>query len=247
LALNLQLYGGNYLRYKALDPAMYDVLSLDSVMQYRLDARNYIFKQFKEGRISIDQAASMAEKYIAHPGDRADAIGLVENYANLVQNRVPMMGPLPYMAVWILQMMGTTFGIKAHIGMGNEGVTLIPVTLLILLTGVAFLVRWRPWGDAWLPTGLAAIALFYGIFLMYKVNYEAYLYFKDIVITVAGRYIFPVIGPIYVLSCYYLLRLFRGRNARVALAIAACLIFIGSDFPFFLSRVTPEWFDWALQ
>jgi hypothetical protein len=56
---------------------------------------------------------------------------------------------------------------------------------------------------------------------------------------------FPLMGPVYAVSSLYLMRLFKGDRARLALAAFAVLVLIGSDFPFFLSRVTPEWFDWA--
>jgi hypothetical protein len=56
---------------------------------------------------------------------------------------------------------------------------------------------------------------------------------------------FPVMGPVYAVSSLYLMRLFKGERARLALAAFAVLVLIGSDFPFFLSSVTPEWFDWA--
>jgi hypothetical protein len=190
----------------------------------------------------------MAIAYVNHLGDRSDTIALVEGYAYLENHKEKMFGPFSYSAIWLLQMMGSTFGIKAHLGMLNYGVTFLPLAVLILLTGVAFGVRWRPrpWDMAWLPIYLAAIVVFYGSFLLYF-NYGVYLENRDTGLTVAGRYIFPVIAPIYVLSSYYLLRLFTGRRVRLGIWLAALITFIVSDFPFFLSRVTPAWYDWMLR
>jgi hypothetical protein len=247
LMLNVQLYGGNYLSYKTLNPEMFDVLPLEQALKYRLAARAYVLTQFKEGKISVEKAREMAVAYVKHPGDRRDTIGLVEGYAYLENHKKEMFGPYSYTAIWLLQMMGSTFGIKAHLGMLNYGITFLPLAVLILLTGVAFGVRWRPrpWDKAWLPIYLAAIAAFYGCVLVY-LNYGVYIENRDPGLTVAGRYIFPVIAPIYVLSSYYLLRLFTGRRVRLGIWLAALLIFIVSDFPFFLSRVTPAWYDWTL-
>ncbi|HEY5512178.1 MAG TPA: hypothetical protein VIK40_00910 [Geomonas sp.] len=247
LTLNVQLYGGNYLRYKTMDPEMFMVLPLEQALNYRLAARAYVLNQFKEGKISVQKAKELAVAYVNHPGDRSDTIALVEGYAYLENHREQMMGPLTYVAIWLLQMIGSTFGIKAHLGMLNYGFSFLPLAVLMLLTGVAFATRWRPrdWDTAWLPTYLAVIGAFYGAFLLYF-NYGVYLENRDPGLTVAGRYILPVMGPIYVFSSYYLLLLFKRRNLRLGLFLAAALVFILSDFPFFLSRVTPEWFFWRL-
>jgi hypothetical protein len=214
-------------------------------MEYRLAARNYIFALYKDGHITVEQASEMAAQ-INHPGDRADTINLVRNYANMQQGGGEPVGFSLYTALWIRNMLESTFGIKAHLGIENSGLSFIPITVLILLSGIAFLVRWRPWDYDWLPSSMAGVAVFYGCFLLYKINYPAYLEYNDVIITVAGRYMFPVLGPIYVLFSYYLLRLFRGRNARLAIAAACSLIFIIYDFPFFLSNVTSEWFTFLL-
>ena len=92
-----------------------------------------------------------------------------------------------------------------------------------------------------------AISFSYAAFLLLKINYPNYVDSTDIVLTVAGRYIFPVMGPIYVVSCLYLMRLFKGNKGRIALAAFAGVVLICSDFPFFLSNATPEWFDWTLK
>ena len=244
LALNVHLYGGNYVNYGTFNPPVESVLPLENAMKYRLTARNHIFRLFREGRITVEKAREMALQQITHLGDRQDAITIVENYAYLQQSGFQPMGLLPYTAVWFLQMLSTSFGIKAHIGMANAGLSFIPLFLLILFVLTAYLVRWRPWDFNWLPACLLGISVGYSAFLLYRINYQNYIESKDIVLTVAGRYIFPVMGPVYAVSCLYLMRLFKGEKGRLALAATATLILIVSDFPFFLSQVTPEWYDW---
>jgi hypothetical protein len=246
LLLNIQLYGGNTVQYGTINPAVEAVLPLEKAMKYRLTARNHIFNLFKQGKITIEQAKEMA-KLITHPGDRKDATNIVENYAYRQQAGFKPLGPLPYTAMWILQMLSTSFGIKAHLGMPNHGFSFIPLTVLVLCVLTAYVVRWRPWDLNWIPSSLLGVSVCYAAFLLIKINYPNYLDSTDIVFTVAGRYIFPVMGPVYAVSCLYLMRLFKGDKGRLMLAATAALILITSDFPFFLSRVTPEWYDWTLK
>lgn len=246
LLLNIQLYGGNYLRYQAIIPSIENVLPLEQAMQYRLAARGIILKQFRQGQISLEQAHEMASR-ITHSGDRQDTLTLIDNYAYRQQSGFRPIGPLPYTAIWFLQMLSTSFGIKAHIGMPNHGLSFIPLTVLLLFVITAFVVRWRPWDMDWLPTSLLAVSACYAVFLVVMINYPAYQESTDIVMSVAGRYIFPVMGPVYVLSCLYLLRLFKGEKMRLGLAVFAALALIYSDFPFFLTRVTPEWYAMILS
>lgn len=243
LLLNIQLFGGNYLKYQTISPPVEVVLPLEKAMQHRLTARNHIFNLFKEGKISVEKAKEMAVQ-IKHPGDREDTIGLVENYAYARQSGFKPLGPAPYTAMWILQMLSTSFGIKAHIGMPNHGISFIPLTLLILFVLTAYLVRWRPWDMKWIPTSLLAVAFGYAAFLIIKINYPNYVDSTDIVLTVAGRYIFPIMGPVYAVSCMYLMRLFKGEKGRLALAAFTVLVLVYSDFPLFLTKVTPEWYGW---
>jgi hypothetical protein len=242
LLLNIQLYGGNYFKFGSLFPRMIDIMPIENAMQYRLAARNYIFEQFRQGHISIEKAREMAS-HITHEGDRKDTINLVQHYADMESNGIQLMSPLGYTAFWGVQMLATSYGIKAHIGMPNQRLSFISLSLLLLLTAVAIFARWRPRDNFWMPTYMAVISLFYAFILIYRINYPNYIDSKDIELTVAGRYIFPVIGPIYVTSSYYLMQLFRSRYARLACAICAAVIFVMSDFPFFMSHVTPEWFD----
>lgn len=242
LLLNIQLYGGNYLKYKAISPSAVAVLPLEQAMQHRLTARDRIIDQFILGQISLEQAHEMASQ-ISHPGDRQDTVTLIDNYAYRQQAGFKPIGPLPYTAVWLLQMLSTSFGIKAHIGMPNHGLSFIPLAVLLLFVLAAFVVRWRPWDLAWLPTSLLSVAVCYAAFILFGLNYPNYLDKTDIVMSVAGRYIFPIMGPVYAVSCLYLLRLFKGEKMRLGLAVFAALVLVFSDFPFFLANVTAEWYS----
>jgi hypothetical protein len=241
LSLNVRLYGGNYLHYETLTPDLSDVLSPEIAMQNRLGARTVIFSLFKEGRISKEQALAMTSK-INNPADRVDTIYLILNYEDQKQKGAPVIGPLEYIPVWCRTMLGSIFGILAHISMLNEGPTILPFVTLLVLAGLGILVRWRPRDMDQLPAYLMAISVFYAFVLMYYVNYSSYVAYRSLLIGLQGRYLFPVIGPIYVLASCYLLCLFRGAYARLGVAMATALIFIAFDFPYFLLHATTDWF-----
>jgi len=243
LALNLQLFGGNLLRYHTLQPEMQNVLSRDAAMQNRIEARNMIFEEFKEKRTSKEKALQMTAQ-IRDEGDRGDAIALIENYDDTLKGKgEENLQPLEYVGIWLLNMTGTIYGIKAHIFMPENGPLLYLFLALMLLSGIAFLARWRPREEgAWLSASLATIACFYAAFILYFVNYKVYLDMRMFAMTVTGRYLLPVVGASYVVACLYLLRLFKGEYVRVGVALAVSLLLLASDFPFFLLHATPDWF-----
>jgi hypothetical protein len=242
LALNIQLYGGNYFHYGGLDPEMSKVLSPDKAMQNRLAARSMIFTLFKDGRISEEEALAMTSQ-ISHPGDRADAVILIENWADLKENKFELLGPLQYAAFWVQRMASGIFGIFGHILMPSEGPMMWLFAALFALSGFAVIVLWRPSETTRLPLYLMVIAAFYGLFLMYGVNYTGYLDSGLADLALQGRYIFPVLGPIYIVSIYYLLRLLQDWRLRLGVSAAASIIFIASDLPYFLLHATPDWFS----
>lgn len=243
-ALNLQLYAGNYLHYGTLNPSMHEVLPAGVAMQYRLEARGLIFNQYKEGKISYMDALQLAGD-ISHPGDKADTFYMLMNWENLKANPALWLDYPHYLPRWLDSMMATVFGIKAHLPMHKSTRELIPFYLLLGLSLVGMLLRWRPGREGALSAAcLAVTAGFYAWFLMDQVNYDNYKNYGLLGITLQGRYIFPVLTPIYVLASCYLARLFSGERLRVALALAAVLVFTAYDFPWFLAHATPQWYAW---
>jgi len=241
--LNVQLYGGNYLRYGWLLPGMTEVVSPQATMKYRLGARGMIFNQYREEKITYTDALILAGE-IDHPVDKADTFFLLMNYEKMKHNPQLWMDLPAYVKFWFKNMLGTIFGIKAHLGMFKPSLYLLPVYLLMALATLGFLVRWRPREEGWLPPGLAAIAVFYAGYLLYAVNYDNYLNYGEPGLTMYGRYLFLLLAPVCVLMCRYLLLLCRSEQLRWSLALATALLFIVYDFPWFLAHATPEWYDW---
>jgi hypothetical protein len=240
LGLNAQLYGGNYCRFGGLVPRNFDVLSQDQALQYRLAARAYIFERFKGGSISREQAHQMTS-IIKNPSDRDSADYMIDNYALALSGKLKTMGLAEYFPLWVARMASGIFGIFGYLFIANEWPTIAPIAFLAALSLLAVLLKWRP-REGGIPAYLGTIACTYGFFLMYRVNYLDYLDTKAFYSSLQGRYIFPVLGPIYVLSSFYLLRLFKGRGGRLAVLWLAVFIFVMCDFPFFLANVSPQWY-----
>ena len=243
LGLNLQIYGGNYLHYGTLAATMSSVLTPEISMQDRIGARERIFSLYESGKISYMDALQMTGEMTSR-GDKSDTFFLLMNYQGLRANPKLWMGPLAYTKVWFQEMASTVFGIKAHLPMHKTARYLVPVYLVLALALVGFLARWRPRFCGWMPASLAFIACFYAGVLLFRVNYPAYTYYGTPGITLQGRYLFPVLAPIYLLVCHYLMQLFRAARPRMVLALAASLLFIAYDFPWFLAHATAEWYAW---
>lgn len=243
LGLNLHLYAGNYLRLGKMSPSMTDVFPAHIATQFGIAARETIFREYSEGRITYMDALILTGE-IKHPGNKADTFYLLMNYENFKRNPQYWMGPFTYARFWFENMAGSIFGIKGHLQMFKESRYITPVYLIMAFSVLGFFVRWRQRDSGWLPLFLVAIVCFYSALLLFKINYSAYLYYGTPGITLQGRYLFPVIGPVYVLACYYLLQLFRTDNIRLALSLVTAMLFISYDFPWFLMHATPEWYEW---
>ena len=241
LILNIQLYGGNYLQYGQLRPAMFEVLSPDVALENRIAARDMIITFFKEGRLNYEQAMQRT-RFINHEGDRADTVYLLRSLVDHRFNGYEALGPVAYIVPWGERIAATAFGIMGHRSIPNKGLTIVPVAVLMLLALLGFVVHWRRGTQVGIAAYLALLCGAYAIFLMYVHNYQVYLYYENLSIGLQGRYLFPVLGAFYVLFSYYLTHLFQRESLRLWLVSAATFVFIASDFPFFLYHATRNWF-----
>jgi hypothetical protein len=212
-------------------------------MNYRLDARGTIFNEYKAGRLSyLDALIRTGE--IRHPQDKADTFYLLMNYEKLKAHPELWLGLAGYAKLWFQIMVATIVGIKGHVGMFKSPLYLVPVYALLALATLGFALRYRPGTSGWGPAALAAVALCYSGYLLYEINYDSYLTYGEPSLTVYGRYLFPILVPVYVLLSRYLLELFRSSSLRLSLMLASSLLFIAYDFPWFLLHATAEWYAW---
>jgi hypothetical protein len=242
ITANVNLYLGNLFKYGKLNPGMDKVVGLEQAMQLRTFARTYIVNLFKEGKISYSEAQKMALKYIKHMGDRQGAFVLLEQAArDKVWGEKPRIDRFSYAFVWTDLMLGKFLGIMGHKSMEKRGVDLVPYFLVLIMAGVLLVRRIKASDLRGTGVYLFFIATAYTLMLMQLVNYKIYFNYGLIVFALQGRYIFPVIVPVYTLAAYYLTDSVSKRWQWVIFAIVT-VIFVYGEFPWFLQNVSPDWF-----
>jgi hypothetical protein len=241
LCLNIFLYGLNVIKYGKVVPEASQVVGLDQAIRYRTFARDYIFSEYKEGRLSYKQAIRATE-IINHPADRQMARFLVDKLNYLKSTGWQPMDIVAYLPTWSLMMLNGTMTIAGHRFMSRSNFWMTFYSLLALCSLLAYIRTFHRRSENAIITNLAWITAAY-LFVLFVLNYHYYLYYWDAQIGVQGRYCFPIIAPIWVLALSFLSRfknLFLGFN--VALVLPIIVLFIIGDFPYYLMHAGTEWY-----
>lgn len=149
--------------------------------------------------------------------------------------------PLEYVIYsWIPNMLYRIYGILAHLSYFPGYI----ITFYQLLFFWYLLLFFRYWKQpSFAIYSLLGIFLFYSFILLYQ-NYSSELVYGFKQIAMQGRYLFPVIGAVYVLIGY-LFSIIQNRTLRLAtLIITLALFFYGGPIKFILFRdsVFNGWF-----
>jgi len=235
--LALSLYGGNWLHFGSLEPPADAVVGLESALENRIFARDWIVQSFRAGELEYADALAMTER-IERPGDRSDAKAL------LAAARTPdeaLLGPLSYAAAWGRQVGASALGYLGHLRMLKSDLALLPWLAMLALAGGAFVVQqFRRAAELPAMRGAALLVVGYVMVLLWLVHYPIYRASHHPELAVQGRYLFPVWVPLCGLVAFYLLHYFP-RPLRVALAFAAGAYLLWGDLPFFVSNLEPRW------
>ena len=240
LLLNLQIYLVNLIEFHRIIPRQNQVLSNEQAMQYRIFARGKIFSLYKWGDISFDAAMAMADS-IEHVKDREDTKIILRMAREQKEHPVPVMNRFQYFRPWLVVMVGSTVGIMGHQNLIKYGRWASIFQILGGACLLAVLLGWRPRQAGGRFTDAIILILFYGAILSQYVCYSNYLGSGIVELSLQGRYIFPVIILMYASAAYYLTVPWP-RPFQYYAAIVTGVIFVISDFPFFLHSVTPIWF-----
>ena len=116
---------------------------------------------------------------------------------------------------------------------------LVPM-FLILVFGIIKFIRDYDKKRVEQPYFLLLI-IFYTIVLMMFTNYLAYKTHGIIHAGVQGRYMFPVLIPLYALLSSSILS-FKNKYIKWVLFISVMVVFLYGNLPFFVRNVTDEWF-----
>lgn len=239
LAMNLTLYGGNKIRFGGLLPNMDMVVPIEGCLQNRLFVRNYVVREFKSGKLTLVDAQRLALS-IRDPGDRASALNQLREATKKNQAPKQLQGRWRYALEWGKVMVMRTYSVAAHLSLFKYESDFYAYYAIFALTGGLWLFRFRDFCTPCMA-GIGFTFLLYTTILMQVVNYGNYRGTGFSGLALTGRYMFPVLIPLYLLSAQALLaKMPRWWQLLVGLTVA--VIFIGGEFPWFLRMAGPEWY-----
>jgi hypothetical protein len=241
LIFNLRLYGGNLINYGCLIPTHDQVLTLEQAMQNRIFARNHIIRSFKADQLSYTKALQMAAR-IGHPGDRRATVYLIERIRQHKTKPERLMGPGKYALVWWQKMLQGLMGIVGHRTM-TKPLSIMAIYQAVFFTALLLLlVLWVKDSGRTGLANAAVIFLFYAIILMFFINYPTYRQYYSLLLKLQGRYLLPVIVPLYgLVACSYMEAIKTNWLKAVVLCLLASF-FVWGDFVYFLQNVDASWY-----
>lgn len=246
---NVYLYGGNYLKFGHLVPRPHQVLSEAELMQNRVLARDNIVFEFRSKKITFEQAIAKIQQ-ISHKEDQKGAFQLIYFSQQLRNKEIETAGWAPFLNFlgrWCGTLAQGTYGILGHQILYQPIHEMLPVYLLwATAVGLFFTMQSDPatrhnrqvgnWSLLYASLG---IFLFYLAVLFYT-NYRTYLATAHPSLSVQGRYLFPVLIPIYGWAACQLTG-YGPKWFRVALFAIVAAGFIYFDFPYFWNHLPDGW------
>lgn len=230
------LYGGNLLRYGALRPGYDRVVGLENAMQNRVFARGHIVDAFREGKIDLAEAQQQASR-IRHAGDRGDTLFLLRS-VQLPESS--LMGRVPYVSAWAYRMLKSAVSYLGHRRALKSEDAMIGYALAFLAAAGIGLRRWRPGDAGGVPADCAFLALGYATVLMWLVNYPNYQSYHYIELALQGRYLFPVLLPVYGLLAWGLCECTPPKlQPWICAGVSAFWLY--GDLPWLLQHIDEHW------
>jgi hypothetical protein len=243
LALNLALYGGNLIRFGRLVPVPSQVLTEQQLMQSPITARNSILARYRRGEIDYDTARMQASAIRLEVARRDTFDQLRADERKRIRGEVfEPYSRTAYALPWSWMMAQRTFGLLGHTVLFRGRAALsVYCGIVVLAMGVfaARLLTRRVPED--LELYAIAIVGGYTLVLMQLVNYPAHLSSQTMVMSLQGRYLFPVLIPFYGLVARYALG-YWARPVQAVGFVAAAVWFVYGDLPFLLSARAAELF-----
>jgi len=241
LALNLELYAGNLIRFGRPLPRTLQVLTEEEAMQYRLFARDRTYRLYRSGRITYEQAQERARR-IPHPGDRRSALDMIEKARVNMEPPAKLMNRWSYASPWLERMLYRSVNVFGHRVLSKSSAVMTVYQAVFLAALVCLVFTFRPSEAGGGPADALFLFVAYSLILMQGVNYSIYKGMLFFDLALQGRYIFPVLVPLYGVAATYLMKPWS-RKVQLALLAALSLFFILHDFPDFLIKVPADWFQ----
>jgi hypothetical protein len=235
--LNLQLYAGNLAHYGRLVPHFDQVVGLENALDNRIFARNQIVELYRQGRVDLEQAQRMARD-IPLPGDRVATLQLLDAARQPASSRA---GPFQYAFEWSRSMLANTIGYLGHEQAERRPSSLLPYATLVGLAVFLFLYSLLRGRASRTLIDASLLSLGYALILLWLVHYPSYLRSGHFGLALQGRYLFPVLLPIYALIVHPLFAACPAP-ARPWLTLGVGGLFVAGDLPWLLANVGPQWF-----
>jgi hypothetical protein len=239
LLLFMQLYGLNYLRYGRLVPQDDQVLTMEQCLRNRIYARNKILQEFINNRLSYEQALN-ATNIIHHPQDKAATLYLLNNINRWKKNPGPTMDPVNYLIVWCNLMLQGIMASGGHLTIPQSPAFSGFILLFALCVLFSAAHKWKFKTEAPVINHLVAVTIGYAAILC-AYNYQIFMSFLDFNIAVQGRYLFPVIVPVWILAWTFISRIGL-PYVKPALGLGIVLTLFIGDFPNFLMHAGRDWY-----
>jgi len=229
LAFNLSLYVPNLIRYRWPVPRPNQVLTRAEMLTSPTYARNSIVRDYDRGKITMKEAVREALG-LHDPVGTPQTMGLLELRARRAEGGATFepLSRSAYAVRWSGWVFVTSFGVLAYDSYNVPFVSLLPILALFGFAAVSFMVQAMRKNVPREHILLFGMAMFYVFFLMQVVNYRGYVALQYLPATIHGRYLFPVMVPLYGLAAVYAAGLPRPRIAW-AIAIGATLYLVPCD------------------
>jgi hypothetical protein len=231
------LYAGNLARYGQLSPGFGQVVGEQNAMQNRIYARSRIVERFREQEISYREAQEMAQS-IHHRGDRSDTLFLLKASRLPESSRV---GRIEYASKWSRHMLAGAVSYLGHRRVTKSGAALYAYFGIFAIAGILMIRKLWLGQAGGTPADSLFLAAGYAFVLMWFVNHPSYMTSRVIELGAQGRYLFPVLLPVYGVLSYSLIESLPAR-ARPFMAGAVGLFYLYGDFPWFLGQIDERWF-----
>lgn len=241
LAMCLDLYGTNILKFKRLVPAASQVMSEEQFLQHRISARDYAISKYRSGEWTYQKAVDEAEK-IKHPGDKRTALYVLKLHAANKKKELPVMSHLKYSYNWLNNILANFVGICAHRPMPKTANELAVYQFIFLFSFFTIIRYWRYDDAGFIINQSMVIVLCYALYLMLFHNYHIYLWSLNPTLGTQGRYIFPILVPLFGVIAFYISNYLKKEIAYLVIVCIASF-FIWGDFPYFRSHADTAWLN----
>lgn len=148
--------------------------------------------------------------------------------------------PISYSFIWLWEMIRRAVGIFGDSSFFHSIPTVSTFVIFYLIYFIYGITHFKKYS---LETKyLFWIFFLYGLILLYVQNYDMYLKRGNPFLALQGRYIFPVIAPIYIFLALVWERMYSTKFFRILILISLVL-FLLLSIPYFVLNVESWWFD----